>query len=68
MACVTPVPSLVLSSLPQLLVNGERQLDLLKELAIGIRKRPAVMYEIDEEMFREGESGDVEEGDNLKDE
>lgn len=50
------------------LIDGEKLLDLLMENEIGIRKRPAVMYEIDEEMFREGESGDVEEGDNLKDE
>ena len=64
MAFVTPVPSLVLSSLPPLLVDGERRLDLLMELEIGIRKRPAVMYEIDEEMFSLEPMMDVQKGDD----
>ncbi|MEP7218522.1 MAG: restriction endonuclease [Bacteroidota bacterium] len=35
------------------LIDGKKLLDLLMEHEIGIKKRPATLYEIDEEMFEE---------------
>lgn len=42
------------------LIDGEKLLDLLMEHEIGIKKRPATLYEIDEEMFAAKE--DIVEG------
>lgn len=38
------------------LINGEKLLDLLIEHEIGIRKRPAQLYELDEDFFKADET------------
>ena len=37
---------------PITLINGEKLLDMLIEHEIGIRKRPAQLYELDEDFFK----------------
>lgn len=39
---------------PITLINGEKLMELLVEHEIGIRKRPAQLYELDEDFFNEG--------------
>lgn len=45
---------------PITLINGEKLLDMLIEHEIGIRKRPAQLYELDEEFFEAEETELVE--------
>lgn len=40
---------------PITLIDGERLLDLLIEHEIGLQKKPAVLYEVDERYFDDGE-------------
>jgi hypothetical protein len=42
---------MILDGAPITLIDGEKLLDLLIEHEIGMRKRPAQLYEIDEEFF-----------------
>ncbi len=41
------------------LIDGQKLLELLMEHEIGIKKRPATLYEIDEEMFMAAAEGDT---------
>jgi restriction system protein len=40
---------------PITLIDGERLLDLLIEHGIGLQKKPAVLYEMDERYFEDGQ-------------
>lgn len=45
---------------PITLIDGEKLLDLLIEHEVGMKKRPAVLWEVDQSYFSEGKSASVE--------